>query len=89
MATREEVLQRLSLVQSQQLLQYMPDEVIFDLAARIFHLPAENRVLAAINADPVVSGTENRKGRPSDRAKRPLNAFMAFRSMSCLNLFAV
>ncbi|PHH90961.1 hypothetical protein CDD83_2089 [Cordyceps sp. RAO-2017] len=79
MTTRAEILQRLSLVRADVLLDLLTDEAIFQLASRYFESTSEADVLAPM--DPAASlAPEQAKDASGDKAKRPLNAFMAFRS---------
>lgn len=86
MTTRSDLLPRLTLVPTEELLELLGDDAIFDLAAKCFpadaSTPSESAELSA-TVDPsslLVLGEPAR-----DKAKRPLNAFMAFRSMYYLH----
>ncbi|TWU74669.1 hypothetical protein ED733_003798 [Metarhizium rileyi] len=73
MATRAELMQRLSTLPTQELLHILKDETIFEIAAQYFD--------ASMQSNAVPSAVPNRtKNLVCDKAKRPLNAFMAFRS---------
>ena len=80
MATREQIFQRLSTVRTQELLNLLSDEAIFHLASRYFESTSDANYLAPVDNATATFAVEQTKKVPSDRAKRPLNAFMAFRS---------
>lgn len=85
MPTREEIFQRLSSVRTQELLNLLSDEAIFQLASRYFESTSDAEVLAPVDTSAASVAPEQAKNTPSDRAKRPLNAFMAFRSKFVFN----
>ncbi|KND90383.1 Mating-type protein MAT-1 [Tolypocladium ophioglossoides CBS 100239] len=81
MLTREEIFHRLSSVQTQELLSLLSDEAIFQLASRYFQLTSAADFLAPVGAAAASFAPEQHaRSTSSNRAKRPLNAFMAFRS---------
>ena len=84
-------MERLSAVPTQNILHLLRDETIFDLASKFFQPtngPSEIKthsnngdIIKLQNAISAKSGNRVAAKVASDRAKRPLNAFMAFRSM--------
>ncbi|KYK59754.1 MAT1-1-1 [Drechmeria coniospora] len=76
--TRAEILQRLSAVQCLELLQLMPDDTLLELAGRYFETLTDSEILRSHENSAPNIGKDHVK-IASDRAKRPLNAFMAFR----------
>ncbi|KAK5998934.1 Mating-type protein MAT-1 [Cladobotryum mycophilum] len=86
MDSKAEIMKRLSALPAQDLLRLLRDETIFEIAARYFELTGLNQVQdrGQTQTSSVPSSTSSAavpaRAAPSDRAKRPLNAFMAFRS---------
>ncbi|KJK75530.1 hypothetical protein H634G_08894 [Metarhizium anisopliae BRIP 53293] len=78
MATRAELMQRLSMLPTQELLHILKDETIFDIAAQYFDASMQSNILPSTT--PVIHNTHKTKNTVCEKAKRPLNAFMAFRS---------
>nr|ALH25003.1 MAT1-1-1 [Ophiocordyceps sinensis] len=80
MTTRNEVMQRLSSVRADVLLNFLTDDAIFQLASRYHESTTEADVLTPVSTAAASRATRQTKEASCDRAKRPLNAFMAFRS---------
>ncbi|KAM4064854.1 mating-type protein MAT alpha 1 HMG-box domain-containing protein [Hirsutella rhossiliensis] len=80
MTTRAEVLHHLSFVRSDILLNFLSDDAIFQLASRYYESTTEADVLTPVATAAAPRATGQTKDVSCDRAKRPLNAFMAFRS---------
>nr|AZR66143.1 MAT1-1-1 [Ophiocordyceps xuefengensis] len=80
MTTRNEVMQRLASVRKEVLLSLLTDEAIFQLASRYYESTTEADVLTPVSTAAASRTTKQTKEASCDRAKRPLNAFMAFRS---------
>jgi hypothetical protein len=81
MATRSEILPRLSTIPTEELLELLGDDAIFDLAAKCFQsndATTNNVVEASVAVEGAALNTHTEPAK--DKAKRPLNAFMAFRS---------
>jgi hypothetical protein len=91
MNTKQEILERLSAVPTQNILHLLRDETIFDLASKFLQPingPSEIKthstngdIMKLKNTISAKTGNRVAAKVTSDRAKRPLNAFMAFRSM--------
>lgn len=79
MATRADLMQRLAAIPAEDLLTLLEDDAIYNLAARYFHASAPSQSETSDTPSPIepIIGDA-----PKDKAKRPLNAFMAFRSMA-------
>lgn len=80
MATRAELMQRLSILPTQELLLLLKDETLLDIASQYFDSAIHQNVLPSLNAASAPSIPIQGKPPVCDKAKRPLNAFMAFRS---------
>nr|QDH06609.1 mating-type A-1 protein [Epichloe glyceriae] len=79
MATRAELMQRLSMLPTQELLQYLKDETMLDIASRYFDTTFQPTMTPTFNQT-TMSPHLKSKVKTCEKAKRPLNAFMAFRS---------
>lgn len=86
MATRSDLLPRLSMIPSEELLGLLGDDALFDLAAKCLpsaeSSPTTNgESSTSVDAPSLTTLPEQTSPKP----KRPLNAFMAFRSLSSLS----
>ncbi|KAG5946829.1 hypothetical protein E4U53_006511 [Claviceps sorghi] len=79
MATRAELMQQLSMLPTQELLQYLKDETMLDIASRYFNSTFQPAMRTDFISIPMSSHLKS-EVQTCDKAKRPLNAFMAFRS---------
>ena len=95
MTTRAALVERLSGVPATELLDFLTDDAIIDLAARYFQRVSEAQAsdidslpvvdtaahLASSDSATVETTPEANSSEPAkEKAKRPLNGFMAFRS---------
>nr|AKE48503.1 MAT1-1-1 [Ustilaginoidea virens]AKE48507.1 MAT1-1-1 [Ustilaginoidea virens] len=80
MATRAELMQRLSMLPTHELLHLLRDETIVEIAARYFDASLPPNLMQPLNPIPMPETPTQTKSYACDKAKRPLNAFMAFRS---------
>ncbi|KAL6880925.1 MAT1-1-1 [Trichoderma novae-zelandiae] len=85
MMSREELEKHLSVLRTEEILRFLRDDTLLELANTYFtSLGAgsqSNEVKPSISGEtPSSSFTTQAAEVPTDRAKRPLNAFMAFRS---------
>ena len=82
-ATRAELMRRLSILSTEELLSFLKDETIFEIAEAYFE-KLNNDAQSSANLKAcghIAPSTATPSRSPAtDRAKRPLNAFMAFRS---------
>lgn len=78
MASRSELMQRLAVLPTYELLRLLTDDTILEIASRCFTVGAQ----ASIMTPPLTANEPETP--PVDKAKRPLNAFMAFRSKNSL-----
>ncbi|KAF4985089.1 hypothetical protein FDECE_16834 [Fusarium decemcellulare] len=74
-ASREELAQHLAGVSIDQLLAVMADKTLFEVASQYY-----NTAIAKIRSGSAASAGSGDAQAQEDRAKRPLNAFMAFRT---------
>ena len=82
MSTRIAMTERLSDVPTPEILDLLDDDTIYELATRYFQQAARaqresGQTINEVQASPSAASPPSGK----DKAKRPLNAFMAFRSM--------
>jgi hypothetical protein len=95
MTTRAALVERLSGVPATELLDFLTDDAIINLAARYFQRTSESQArdiesLPAIDTAAHLASTDSTTVEPTpeanfsdpakEKAKRPLNGFMAFRS---------
>lgn len=86
--SRSEVMRQLAALSTTEILSLLTDETILEVAAKYFETHATNidvnLPLSPTEADAIVTPPSPAMSddTPPPRAKRPLNAFMAFRSMS-------
>lgn len=84
MATRAALMHRLATIPTEDLLKLMEDQTIFDLATKYFQNASSTQpegVDTSSNVEPASGAPLPKPAK--DKAKRPLNAFMAFRSKHC------
>lgn len=88
---RHELLKRLSTMPAQTILSHLQEDAILDIAAKCFQdVKEENKTsyqdvplfLPSFDIQQHSPGKKNTGRQAADRAKRPLNAFIAFRSKS-------
>lgn len=82
MATRALLIDRLSTVDSHQLLEGLPDEVVFEIAAKFFPTPPPEPINEVQHERKISEPIDTMPKPVVAKGKRPLNAFMAFRSES-------
>jgi hypothetical protein len=84
MATREKLMRRLSALPAEDLLKLLSDDTIFEVARKFFDTPntpyEDTKPMASTDASSSTVTSEPLASPSHERAKRPLNAFMAFRS---------
>ncbi|UKZ74126.1 hypothetical protein TrVFT333_001785 [Trichoderma virens FT-333] len=85
MMSREELEKHLSVLRTEEILSLLRDDTLLELANTYFTslgmASKQNEVREYTSMDTSTSSFKNQPGEPStDKAKRPLNAFMAFRS---------
>lgn len=90
MTTRALLIDRLSTVDSHQLLQGLPDAVVFEIAAKFFPTPPPEPINEVQHEHTIPDPIDTMPKPVVAKGKRPLNAFMAFRSESpCCHPFTV
>lgn len=86
MMSREEMEKHLSVLRTEEILRFLRDDTLLEIAERYFASIGinsnQNQVQQSPSVDTTISTFADQSRQPSaDKAKRPLNAFMAFRSM--------
>lgn len=87
MLSREELERHLSVLRTEEILRFLRDDTLLEIANRYF-ASGQTEVEPTMSLETPASTVAGQSGEPStDRAKRPLNAFMAFRSKHCRDFF--
>ncbi|KAL6893410.1 MAT1-1-1 [Trichoderma evansii] len=85
MMSREEMEKHLSVLRTDEILRFLRDDTLLEIAERYFTSLGMNSTQNEVSqsssiSKPISTFTDQPRHAPADKAKRPLNAFMAFRS---------
>jgi lipopolysaccharide biosynthesis glycosyltransferase len=86
MMSREEMERHLSVLRTEEILHLLRDDTLLEIAERYFASLGMNSTQHEVHQPvsintPISTFADQSKPPSTDKAKRPLNAFMAFRSM--------
>lgn len=86
MMSREEMEKHLSVLRTEEILRFLRDDTLVEIAERYFSSIGINSNQSELQQSsstntPISTFADQSKQPSADKAKRPLNAFMAFRSM--------